>query len=358
VFGNDLVFRVVGRSTLARPWHPRPGNVQMSSLTDATPRNDGPLVSVIVPAFNTARYIGDAVRSILAQTYPNHETIVINDGSPDSRALEEALEPYRDRIIYIVQANRGLAAARNAGIRIARGDYIALLDSDDSWEPEYLASQLAVLAANPAAAAVYPDALIVGDHPHAGRTYMEVCPTRSEPTFRSLITGECNVFVSALVRRDALFRTGLFDPDLRSVEDFDLWLRLLAGGERMVCNPRVLVRFLKRRDSLSADPVWMAEHVLTVLDKAARTLDLPPNDCAVLERRRAYFRARLELAQGKRAFFNLDVQTALESIRRANLFFKSTKLTLVCALLRTCPRVMLRAYRLRDRLLLGADTSF
>jgi glycosyltransferase involved in cell wall biosynthesis len=329
-----------------------------SNAPDPDLARGDPDVSVIIPAYNTGPYIADAVASVLAQTYTSHEVIVVNDGSPDTELLERELAPFRDRIVYLKQENAGLSSARNAGIRIARGRYVALLDSDDEWEPDYLASQVAVLDADPSLAAVYPDALIVGDHPHAGRTYQEVCPSPREPTFHRVLTQECHVFVGLLARRDALLRAGLFDPELRSVEDFDLWLRLLASGERMVCNRRVLVKFRKRRDSLSADPVWMAEHVLRVLDKAARTLTLSPAEMLALDERRVYFRAQLELARGKRAFFRHDVDSAVSHIGKGNTFFRSWKLRLVCALIRTAPGVLIRAYRLRDRLLFGADTSF
>jgi glycosyltransferase involved in cell wall biosynthesis len=330
----------------------------MSSSSTGSDARGVPDVSVIVPAYNTAGYIADAIRSVLAQTYSSYEIIVVNDGSPDTEALERALAPFRERVVYLVQENRGLAAARNTAIHVARGRYIALLDSDDSWEPEYLASQVAILESDPTIAAVYPDALIVGDHPFAGRTYTQVCPSKGAPTFRRVLTQECHIFVSVLVRREALERAGLFDADLRSVEDFDLWLRLLARGERIVSNPRVLVRFLKRRNSLSADPVWMAENVLKVLDKAAQNLDLPPGDRKALQHQRNYFRAQLDLALGKRAFFRFDVDGALTQIERSNRFFRSWKLRLVCAGLRTFPGVLLRLYRLRDRLMVGADTSF
>ena len=317
-----------------------------------------PDVSVIIPAYNTAGYVAGAVASVLAQTYTSYEIIVVNDGSPDSEAMGRALAPYRDRITYIVQKNTGVSAARNYAIAIARGRYIAFLDSDDVWEPEYLASQVAVLDGDPSVAMVYPDALIIGDHPHAGRTFTEVCPTRGEPTFLGVLTEECHVFVGSLVRREALVGAGLFDPQLRTSEDFDLWLRLLARGERIVCNPRVLVRFLKRRNSASADPVMMAEGALKVLDKIERTLKLRPEDRAVVEARRKYFSAHLELMRGKRAFFRRDVDQALSHIERSNSLVKRLKLSLVCLLIRRFPGVLLRAYRLRDRLLVGSDTSF
>ena len=320
-----------------------------------------PEVSVIIPAYNTSQYIAAAIKSVLTQTYTSYEVIVINDGAPDTPALERAIAPFRDRIVYIVQENGGISAARNAGLRVARGRYVALLDSDDAWEPDYLAVQVAALEADPSLAVVYPNALITGDHPHAGRTYQDICPSSGPVTFQAVLTQRCQVFISALIRRTAIARVGGFDPELRSVEDFDLWLRLLAAGERIGYHNRVLVRFLKRRGSLSSDPVWMAEHVLIVLDKLAASpigLSLPPADRQALERRRAYFRARLEIAHGKRAFFRLDAEKAREHLERANALFRSPRLSLVCVLLRLFPGVLLKVYRLRDRLIVGADTSF
>ena len=320
-----------------------------------------PDVSVIAPAYNTAPYIAAMIKSVLAQTYTSYEIIVVNDGSPDTPAMERALAPYRDRIVYLLQENRGISAARTAALSVARGRYVALLDSDDSWEPDYLAVQVAALEADPTLAVVYPNALIVGDHPHAGRTYMDVCPSNGPVTFESVLTQRCQVFISALIRRTAIDRVGGFDPALRSVEDFDLWMRLLAAGERIGYHRRVLVRFLKRRGSLSSDPVWMAEHVLIVLDKLAKAQDalgLSDADRQALEARRTHFRARLEIAYGKRAFFRLDAEKAREHLERANNLLRSPRLRLVCVLLRLFPGMLLKVYRLRDRLIIGADTSF
>lgn len=322
---------------------------------------EAPEVSVIIPAYNTSQYIAATVQSVLAQTYTSHEVIVVNDGSPDTPAMERALAPFRDRILYVVQENGGISVARNTALALARGRYVALLDSDDAWEPDYLAVQVAALEADPSLAAVYPNALISGDHPHAGRTFRDICPSTGPVTFQAVLTQRCQVFISALIRRSAIARVGGFDPEFRSVEDFDLWLRLLAAGERIGYHDRVLVRFLKRRGSLSSDPVWMAENVLTVLDKFAAgpaALTLPPADRQALELRRAYFRARLEIAYGKRAFFQLDPGKAREHLERANALFRSPRLSLVCVLLRLFPGVLLKVYRLRDRHIVGADTSF
>jgi glycosyltransferase involved in cell wall biosynthesis len=317
-----------------------------------------PTVSVIVPSFNTAQYIVECLGSVFAQTYRDFEVIVVNDGSPDTPALERALEPFRERIVYLTQKNMGLAAARNTAIRAARGRYIALLDSDDAWLPEYLEQQVAVLEQDASVDAVYPDGIIFGDHAQAGRTYMDVCPSDGPVTFEALITQRCNVLVSLLIRREALFEAGLFDESLRSVEDFDLWARLLARGGRMTYHRQVLVRFRKRRGSLSSDPVWMAEHALIVLGKLDRTLSLDPAQKRVLRDRMDYFRAALELARAKRAFFNLEWVLARSHIAQANTYFRSPRLTLASVGIRTVPGLLLKLYDWRDRLRFGASTRF
>ena len=317
-----------------------------------------PAISVIIPSYNTAHYIGTALASVFAQTVQDFEVIVINDGSPDASELERVIEAYRGRIRYLVQENAGVSAARNAGIRAARAPLIATLDSDDSWEPDYLEVQLAALAADPTLDVIYPNAWIVGDHPHAGRQYMDVCPSRGPVTFEAIVTQRCNVFTSVLARRDTLLRAGLYDEEARAAEDFALWVRVVAGGGRIGYHRRPIVRFSKRRGSLSSDPVWMTQQGIQVYDKLARTLDLTPAQRRVLDERRAYFRAMLALNKGKRAFFRLDAAEALPHLREANRYFRSWKLSLVCALLRLTPNVLLTLYRWRDRLVVRTSTQF
>src|SRR5215469_8009579 len=116
-----------------------------------------PLISVIVPAFNSSSYIREALASVFAQTFKNFEVIVINGGSPDTAQLEIALQPYTDSILYIKQENRGVAADRNAGIRAARGEYLAFLDGDDVWKPDYLTTQMKFFETHPWVDMVYCD---------------------------------------------------------------------------------------------------------------------------------------------------------------------------------------------------------
>ena len=115
------------------------------TMRNAQQNADAPKVSVIIPAYNVAPYIAETLASVLAQTYRSWEAIVVNDGSTDTRELETALGPFRDRITYIVQENKGAGAARNAAMAVASGEWLAFVDGDDYWAPTYLERQLANL---------------------------------------------------------------------------------------------------------------------------------------------------------------------------------------------------------------------
>ena len=317
-----------------------------------------PIVSVIMPAYRVAEYIGAAIKSVLDQTYRGYEIIVVNDGSPDTPELENVLAEYGDQIVYIKQENRGCSAARNVAIKAARGRYIALLDPDDLWEPDYLAVQLGILEADPTIDVLYPDALIIGDSDLRGRRFMAVMPSCGDVTFEALITQRCNVMISVTARRETLVRAGLFDESLRSAEDFDMWLRILQQGGRIRYHERVLVSYRRHRASLSADPVWMCRHILKVLANAEARNNLSATEVRILHLQESRFRAMVSLNEGKRAFFAGNARSAIDKLTEANAFLRSAKINLVLMLLRTAPHLLLRAYELRDRLLVGTSTKF
>ena len=314
-----------------------------------------PTVSVIVPAYNTAPYIAETLTSILAQTYTDYEIVVVNDGSPDTPALEAALAPFRDRIQYIVQPNRGLSGARNTGIAAARGELVALLDSDDVWEPDYLQCQVHSLMSR-GLDVVYPNAVNFGDPRRAGRMFMDVHPSSGPVTIEALVTQQCNVMVSVLAKREVLLAAGLFDESLRSSEDFDMWLRVVARGGRIGYDRRPLVRSRLRPESLSANEISMCQHIVRVLDKTARTMPLTPAQAELIADRRAYFAALLRFHEGRRAFFNGDKKEALVALTEANARLKRIKIAIAIVLLRVMPNLLLRAYDARDRLVFRTST--
>jgi glycosyltransferase involved in cell wall biosynthesis len=314
-----------------------------------------PAISVVVPAYNTAPYIGDTLASIVSQTFTDFEVIVVNDGSPDTPELERAIAPYRQRLRYIVQENKGLSAARNTAIAVARGDLIALIDSDDVWEPEYLAHQLEVMREGDFAV-VYSNARTFGDPLRSGRLFMDLHPSTGEVTFEALVSQRCNVMVSVLARRDVLVAAGLFDESLRSSEDFDMWLRIAHAGWRIGYHRRPLVGSRLRPGSLSANPISMCDHIVRVFDKAMRQLELTPAERALVAERRAHFAALLRMHQGKRAFFAGDAAAAVEALTEANLHLRRRKLAAAAMLIRFVPGLLLRAYDWRDRFVFKAST--
>ena len=190
-----------------------------------------PLVSIIIPAWNAERYVREAVDSALAQTHPNCEVIVVDDGSTDG--TEGVLRSYRDagRIHYIRQANKGLAGARNAGIRAAAGEYVAFLDSDDIFLPEKVAKQLRALAEHPDCAACYSDLIHFTDmEPRTFFHHRYQYP--SGDILVPLLHRQFLNPLSLVVRKDVFERFGYFDETYRRSEDWELWLRWAHAGIR------------------------------------------------------------------------------------------------------------------------------
>ena len=302
-------------------------------------------VSVIVPCYNTAQFVEGTLRSVFAQTYTNYEVVVVNDGSPDTPQLELVLAPFRARIVYLKTENFGLAGARNNGIRASSGELIALLDSDDEWEPNYLEVQVRKLDENPGADIVYPRARIIGDGPLVGS-----CSKASlgEVTFTSLVEQKCVVMVSVLARRVAIERAGMFDPTLRSCEDFDMWLRCVKRGSRIIYHDEVLVRYRKRKGSLSSDPVWMLGSALKVLIKMRTAVPLTKKEREVLESAICRFEGNKLLHESKLALGQGDFPTAIQLLAQADLRLKSTRLRAILLLMRALPSLVRTVYLWRS----------
>lgn len=325
---------------------------------DSVAASASPAVSVIVPAYNAAHFIADALDSVFAQTYQDFEIVVVNDGSPDAPALERALAPYRDRVTYIAQENGGPSRARNAAARAARGRYLALLDADDVWEPDYLASQVAALEADPSADVVYANGVIFGEGTDAGREMLDAFPSaEGEVTFERVLTGESTVLICAVVRRAAFERVGGFDDRLRAAEDFDLWLRVLKSGGRILCNRRRLMRYRRSAGSNSSSHERMYSAALAVFEKTAARDDLTDGERRALERETARYRAMLRLAEGKRALARGDTRAARGAFAEANSYFGSAKLRAVLCALRVAPWLLRGAYRARERRGRGAQEA-
>ncbi|MFZ5906223.1 MAG: glycosyltransferase [Nitrospirota bacterium] len=187
-----------------------------------------PLVSVIIPCYNQAQYLAEAVESVVGQTYGNWECIIVNDGSPDttSAVAQDLIGRHPDRrIILLDKENGGLADARNFGIRHSQGRYILPLDADDTIHPEMLRKSVAVLESDPEAGIVYTDAV----HCRDGTDKHTIIPFRQyEP--REILAYNCFSYCS-LYRREAWEKTGGYNTNMKwGYEDWDFWAGCIEQG--------------------------------------------------------------------------------------------------------------------------------
>ena len=268
-------------------------------------------VSVVVPAYRAAPFIGEALHSVLAQSYADYEVLVVNDGSPDTPELEAALAPYGARITYLVKANGGVSSARNHAIRRARGEYLAFLDADDVWLPGYLESQMALLAARPELDLVYTDAGLFGCGPMAGRRHMELCPSSRPVDLEGLIAQRCVPAISCTVaRRSRVVDAGLFDESLSHGEDFHLWVRLAVNGARMDFQPAVLGKRRVHAGAETFDRVRHCRGAMRVYEKLLSLPGFPERLRPVVAEKLRQFRAEEQLELGKRLLLDRQYRRA------------------------------------------------
>ncbi len=204
-------------------------------------------VSVIIPTYNRAEFLGKAVSSVLVQTYPHFELIVVDDGSSDNTA--EVLASFSRPTRYIRQENRGPAAARNTGIQAARFELIAFLDSDDCFAKNKLALQVAAMAEN-------PDCLISHTEEVWFRRGEHLNPKKKHRKASGDIFAQslelCAVGMSTVMVRRGLFeQEGLFDEELPCCEDYDLWLRVSARHSFLLVDKPLTVKAGGRTDQVS-----------------------------------------------------------------------------------------------------------
>lgn len=198
-----------------------------------------PRVSIVIPVFNGANYLRTAIDSALAQSYPDVEVLVVNDGSTDDGRTEAIARSYGSRIRYLEQANGGVASALNTGIQEMTGDYLSWLSHDDVYLPAKVESQVSRLGSVPSGTVLFGDYVFIdargrllGERRFHGRTdAMRV----------ELVTGDPVHGCTTLVPRKSLEAVGPFDITLRTSQDYDMWYRL-AGRFSFAHVPEVLVR--------------------------------------------------------------------------------------------------------------------
>lgn len=308
-----------------------------------------PAVSVIMPAYNVAPYIAEAISSVLAQTFTDYELIVVDDGSTDETAAIVRTFMGRDpRIVLVQQENRGLAAARNAALRAASAPLLALLDSDDIWAPEFLAEQVAILDARPDVDIVTGNAWTLGSH-EDGLPARPTPDPRPAPNLATILTDELSVFIMSVFRRRVYETIGGFDDMLRTNEDFDFWLRAAIAGFVFARNDKPLGYYRRRDDSLSASQVRMLRGALRVYYKQRPSLLMDARSLRLLDDSVQRFEADLIAAEARDAINQKDFSSANRHLSALNERRGGAMVRVAKLLARWTPNLLWRAYQMRRR---------
>jgi glycosyltransferase involved in cell wall biosynthesis len=224
-----------------------------------------PRVSVIVPTYNCAQFLGRALESAFAQSYRDFEVIVADDGSTDD--TQEIISRLTQPLIYAYQENRGLSAARNLAISKASGEFLAYLDSDDMWFEQRLEKQVAFLDQNPRCGLVHSEVTVVDEEDRV------LYPRFKEEAGRPILKGACAMHMlrtasmhvpSVLERTSCYDQAGPFDERLRSAEDYLHWLQILLHGHEIGYIDESLAMYRWRNGSLSKNESKMHQAMLSV----------------------------------------------------------------------------------------------
>ena len=224
-----------------------------------------PLVSVIIPTYNRADWLTEAIDSVLAQSYPSCELIIVDDGSTDR--TRELIAGYKQPLHYLYQPNQGVSSARNLGIRSATGQYIALLDSDDLWLPQKVEQQVAIMEQCPELQLCHTEEIWI-------RRGVRVNPKKKHQKYGGYIFPYCLPLCvispsSAMIRRSLFDEIGYFDETLPACEDYDLWLRITKTYPVYFIDTPLIVKRGGHEDQLSRKHWGIDRFRIQALEKIA-----------------------------------------------------------------------------------------
>jgi glycosyltransferase involved in cell wall biosynthesis len=232
-----------------------------------------PGVSVIIPAYNYAKFLPFAVESALNQDYPEYEILVIDDGSKDH--TREIMEKYEAPVRYIYKDNAGLSAARNTGIEKAKYDYVAFLDADDEFRPGILRSSMSkFVELGESFSLVTCDNVFIDIDGKPLTHVRHIASPSREVTVKDILLRTRFSPTGAFARKTAFDSCGDFDTTLRSTEDRDMWIRI-AAKQRVYFQGEVLVHIRKHGNNMSNNAVQQSSNMVVVLKKAQRSGAVP-----------------------------------------------------------------------------------
>jgi glycosyltransferase involved in cell wall biosynthesis len=304
-----------------------------------------PLVSLVIPAYNHAVYLPEAVRSVLAQDYPRLELIVIDDGSTDNTT--EVLSELGARFYWESQNNRGQSRTLTRGWSLAKGDVLGYLSADDVLEPGAVRTSVEALMARPDVVATYCDFNLID--PASRRVRTVELPEYSYENMLAQVA--CPIGPGAFFLRSAYLRSGPWNPDYRQMPDYDFWLRLGLQG-RFLHLPYVLAGFRVHEGSQTysmttperaAEPVLIVSGVLN--ERVARDLDSGLKECALASAN--LVSAQLHLRAGRFYSAFLCIRQAYRYSGRTVLTWRSLRMLSNAVINRTAHRLLWKARSMR-----------
>lgn len=231
-------------------------------------------ISVIIPTYNRANVLGRTLASVFNQTHPASEVLVIDDGSSDG--TEHLIATQFPSCRYLKQENQGVSHARNQGIRAARSEWLAFVDSDDEWRADKLATQVAALQANPEYRLCHTEEIWIRNGVRVNA--MKKHAKRGGYIFHHCLP-LCVISPSSVLLHRALFDTiDLFDETLPACEDYDLWLRICARHPVLFLDSPLIVKYGGHKDQLSKRHWGMDRFRIRALEKVIDSTELSPSD--------------------------------------------------------------------------------
>ncbi len=309
-----------------------------------------PLVSILTPAYNSAAYIGETIASVLAQTFPEFELIVSDDGSTDDTVSVTRRAAAGDpRVVIVPSPHGGPAAARNTAFAVARGRFLALLDSDDAWMPEYLAEQLELAHRYPGAAVFTPNGISRGSELDGQPLWPATSGLRTL-ALHDMIAEDNAVCVMSLFRREVVQRAGGFDPRFTGNEDYEFWLRAANAGFGFLQNRRPLCYYRRRAGSLSSDTVRMTEGIIRVLESTMTWSGPIERERSVIVAKIAQMRDQMASELLRASLSRRDGRDAAIRLKALSELRGSVCLAIGARLTSLWPQLLIRAYDLKRAL--------
>ena len=289
-------------------------------------------ISLIIPCYNQAKFLVEAVESIAGQNYQNLEILLVNDGSTDeTEVIAKKLASQHKNIRFFSQVNKGPSSARNVALKEAQGEYILFLDADDFLVTNQLFTLSDFLQKNQEVSIVYTAGRYIGESSLVAKRSEDLWGDYTTDPLTSLLTrGNFILIHSAMFRRDLLGKVGLFDESLWRLEDWDFWLRCAEHGAKFAYLPGIQVPYRIHGENSTESGLKMVEARIMVLKKLLQTANLQPEQREVIiwQLVIAYLgAASRHLVGGKRDLARENVQSA-ERVMPASLYVRMYRICL------------------------------